>query len=91
MRINDEYVLRTVAGQALLINERAAGVDMNKLLSLNEPAAWLWSKAAGSGADFDAAVLEGWLMEEYDVDARQARDDVERMLGVWRKYGVVTE
>ena len=91
MRINDDYVLRTVAGEALLINEGAVGVNLNGLLSLNGAAAWLWNKAAGSGADFDEAMLSAWLMEEYDVEEEKARRDVAGMVRTWRKYGVVID
>lgn len=65
------------------------GADMTEVLTLNDTAAWLWQKAAG--VEFTAETLAGWLCSEYDVALETALEDVEAMLDVWRRHGLVTE
>jgi hypothetical protein len=39
--------------------------------------------------DFTIETLAGALCEEYDVDAQQARDDVEKMVRQWQEIGII--
>ena len=89
MRINRNFIMRTVAGQAILVNVEAFSVDFNNMLSLSETAAWLWEKAAGCDGEFDEPTLVGWLTEEFDVDEETAARDVAEMVLQWREYGLV--
>ena len=91
MRLNPDYVLRTVAGEALLVSEGVGRVDFNNMISLNGPAAWLWEKARDAGGEFDEAVLVEWLTGEYEVDEAAAAADVHRVLAVWKEYGVIVD
>ena len=93
MRINPDFRLRTVAGVNMLINEGTRKVSLNALLTLNEAAAWLWSRAAEfcrqSGDGVTEEMLVGWLTEEYDVDAETAAKDVADIVRQWREYAIV--
>lgn len=89
MRINGNFIMRTVAGQAILVNVEASSVDFNNMLSLSETAAWLWEKAAGCDGEFDEPDLVRWLTEEFDVDEETAARDVAEMVLQWRQYGLV--
>lgn len=91
MRLNPDYVLRTVAGEALLVAEGVEKVDFNNMISLNGPAAWLWEKARDDGGEFDEAMLVEWLTGEYEVDDAAAAADVHRVVAVWRQCGVIVE
>ena len=88
MKLCDDFVIRTVAGQAILIDEGSKRVDFNGILSLNEPAAWLWRKIKDEDVDFDVEILVEWLLEEYDVEPETARNDVKELVGKWLQYGV---
>lgn len=89
MRLNDDFVLRTIAGQEILINERGRRVDFNHMLSLNGSASWLWRKIREEDVDFDVDTLVGWLLDEYEVEPETAGKDVEELLEKWLRYGVV--
>lgn len=89
MRLNKDFVMRTVAGQMVLINDSAKRVDFNGILSMNEPAAWLWKKISDSDVDFDAETLASWLLEEYEITPEIARQDVDELIDQWLLYGVV--
>ena len=59
-----------------------------KLLALNDSASWLWKQAQEQG-DFTVDSLVEKLLEEYDVEADEARKDVVEILTEWQNIGVV--
>lgn len=88
MKQKEGFVLRTVCGEHVIVGEGLGTIDFGKLISLNETAAWLWRKAGEMG-DFTIETLAEALCEEYDVDAQQARDDVEKMVRQWQEIGII--
>ena len=88
MKQKEGFVLRTVCGEHVIVGEGLGTIDFGKLISLNETAAWLWGKAGEMG-DFAIETLAEALCEEYDVDAQQARDDVEKMVRQWQEIGII--
>lgn len=88
MKQKEGFVLRTVCGEHVIVGEGLGTIDFGKLISLNETAAWIWKKAGEMG-DFDVDSLAKALCEEYDVDAQQARADVEKMVNQWKELGIV--
>lgn len=88
MKQKEGFVLRTVCGEHVIVGEGLGTIDFGKLISLNETAAWIWKKAGEMG-DFSVDSLAAALCEEYDVDAQQARADVEKMVNQWKELGIV--
>ena len=89
MRINRNFILRTVAGEAILVNVDASCVNFNHMLSLSTTAAWLWEKASAYDGEFEETDLVRWLTEEFEVDEETAAGDVAEMVCQWRQYGLV--
>lgn len=87
MRIKDGFTLRSLCGEYIVVGEGLAQVNFNKLLSLNESAAYLWK--AVEGKDFTADDLTDLLLEQYEVEREQAAADVEALLKTWQEEGVV--
>ena len=87
MRLNPRYKLNTVAGEYMLLDTSASSVNLNKVFSMNEPAAWLWRKIGDR--EFDEALLVDWICQEYDVSRDVAGPDVSNMVRIWREYGML--
>lgn len=87
MRLVDGFRLRDVMGQATVIGEGIGQVNFNKLITLNESAAWLWRSVEGK--DFDAETLAGLLVEKYGIDMELARKDAEAVMSKWIEIGLV--
>ena len=87
MRTSDNFKLRTVAGENVLVNVRGAANDLSTFFSVNEPTAWLWRRAANE--DFTEEMLVEWLCSEFEVGMDEAAKDVHDMVELWRKYGMV--
>ena len=47
MKIREEYKVREMAGEHVVIMQGRLGVDMTKIISLNESALYLWNALAG--------------------------------------------
>ena len=88
MRIKNGFRLREICGTYVVVPEGLELVNFNKMLSLNETAAYLWQAVAGK--DFDAASLSKLLLEHYDVEEEVARRDAEALLAKWIESGVVS-
>lgn len=88
MRIKEGFVLREVCGERVIVGEGLSAINFGKLLALNETAAWLWKQAQAMG-DFTIEALAEKLCEEYEVEAGEAKADVEQMVAEWQKVGVL--
>jgi len=87
MKLNQAFKLNVVAGENMLINAGDRTVNRAIVFSLNEPAAWLWSKIGES--DFTESLLVDWLCDSYDVTREIAAEDVSNMVKLWREYGML--
>ena len=86
MNINKAFVLRSVAGEHLLIPTGAAAAQVQGLVTLNETGALLYGKLCdGCSADALAAALTA----EYDVSVEEAQSDVLEFLTHMRQLGIV--
>ena len=88
MKQKKGFVLRDVCGEKVIVGEGIEAVNFNKLISLNDTAAWLWEKAAELG-DFTAQELADALCQEYDVTPECALADVEKLIASWQSAGIV--
>lgn len=47
MRIKEEYKVREMAGEHIVVMQGRYGVDMTKVIALNETSLWLWNRLQG--------------------------------------------
>lgn len=87
MRIVDGFRLRDVMGQATVIGEGVEQINFNKLITLNESAAYLWS--AVEGKDFETSDLSALLVEKYGIDTELADKDAQAIVSKWVEIGLV--
>ncbi len=87
MRIVDGFILRDIMGQAAVIGEGAEQVDFNKLITLNQSAAYLWRSVKGK--EFDLQELAGLLVAEYGIDQERAEADAKAIANQWIEVGIV--
>ena len=87
MRIKEGFILRSICGQNVISGEGAANVNFSKLVSLNETAAFLFSKV--SGQDFTPESMADLLLEEYEVTRERALEDCRVLCDQWKEIGIV--
>ena len=73
MKTNSEYMLREIAGEAVLIPTGSASQRLNGMIRLTDTAAFIW-KQVDIAADLDE--ITNRVREEFDVDEESAYRDV---------------
>lgn len=87
MKIKEGFTLRTICGNHIVVGEGLALVNFDKMLSLNESAAYLWEQV--NGRDFTEDDLTNLLTERYEVSEEKAREDVRKMIIIWQENGML--
>ena len=64
MRIKNDFVLREVCGENVIMCEGLKAIDFRKILALNKSAAWLWKEAQAQG-DFTVESLTERPLTQY--------------------------
>lgn len=77
MRIKDGFVLREVAGQAVVIATGEASKTFHGMVKLNGTGRDIWN---GLAQGLDADAIAAGLVRDYDVDAARARADVDAFI-----------
>lgn len=86
MKLKEGFVLREMCGENIVAAEGLQNINFNKLISLNETAAFLWKKV--EGIEFTAETLAQFLVEEYGIDMELAMKDSHTLCGAWAEAGI---
>ncbi len=86
IRIRDNYDVHSFSGINVVVDKSEE--PYKALFSLNETGAFIWKHLKG---EITLDVLVDRLQEEYDVDAGQAKEDIEEFLRDIAKKGVMEE
>ena len=89
MKTAEGFILRQLAKEYIITAENIRNINFNKLISLNESAAYLWQ--AVEGKEFDAKTLADLLVERYEIDAETALRDSEAIIVKWKEAGIVND
>ncbi len=73
MRIKQEYKVREIAGESVVIMQGKQGADLTQIITLNDSALMLWN--ALQGKDFEASDAAEVLMQNYEVESEVALRD----------------
>jgi len=87
MIIKEGFVLREICGCKVVSPEGLDLINFNKLIKLNDSAAFLWSSV--ESMDFTADTLAGLLVREYGIDMELALRDSNNLLASWIENGLV--
>lgn len=86
MKINQEFVLRSIAGDHILVPVTGLDNKFDGLITLNETGVFIW-KQLEAGKDADGIVAA--LLEEYEVSEEQARKNVTDILNQLTVLGIL--
>ena len=73
MRIKEDLKIREIAGEKIVILERAHQVEFTRVMVLNKTSEWLWNQLFEK--EFDVAEVAGLLQKKYDVEESLAMAD----------------
>ena len=90
MKVVEGFKLRSLLGENIIVAEGFSQVNFNKMISLNETAAYLW-KAVSAMPQFSEDDLKDLLLEEYEVDEATAAADSAAIAAKWKEIGIVED
>ena len=85
MRLKKGLTVRKIGDDYVIVAPEQGMVDLSKVYSLNESAAWLWEQI--DGKDFEINELVDLLKENYDTDElseSQLFNDMEELVKFFR-------
>ena len=88
MRISDQYMLRQVADEYLVIPVGAAALKVKGLIGLSESGSLLYRRLQTGCSEQE---LVDALLAEYDIDPETARGDTAEFLDQMRRMGILIE
>ena len=89
MRTKKGFTIRPLAREFILTPEGNAQINLNKLVSLNATAAYLWQSVQDK--EFTAKDLADLLLEKYEVAPEVALADSEAIMLKWLEAGIAEE
>ena len=87
MKTKKGFSLRTLGQEYILVAEGLEAIDFNRMISMNESAAFLWKEVEDK--EFDAEILMGLLVDNYGISWEVAQHDVAVLLESWIAAGVI--
>ncbi|MBR4808895.1 MAG: PqqD family peptide modification chaperone [Bacteroidales bacterium] len=83
------FTLRPLGKEFIITAENIRQIDFNRMISLNESAAYLWKEV--DGKEFTVETLADLLLERYEVDRETALRDSEAIAAKWKEAGIATD
>ena len=87
MKIKDNFKVRKIAGENLIVNQGATHSDLTKIISLNPTAVMLWESL--SGKDFTEEEAADILVDKFKIDQATALQDVRKWLETMKSEGII--
>lgn len=88
MKALSGFRLRPLGNEYILIGEGLERVNFNKMITMNQSAAYLWEQIS-DGSWFDAQRLAMLLTNEYDVSYELALQDAQQTISKWQNAGII--
>ena len=88
MTVNQEFLLKEIAGSFVVIPVSSILVDFDGMITLNETGVFLW-RLLEEDRTFEELLAE--LQKEYDVDEKTAREDITAFLDEIRAIKALEE
>ena len=88
MEIKRKFILRTIAGDHILVPVGKDAIGMNGLIILNELGVFLWNHIPQAE---DESQLVKLVLDEYEVDIETATKDVHEFLDKLTTIGIVAQ
>lgn len=86
MKIKEGFELREMCGENIIVAKGVQNIDFNKIISLNETAAYLWKSIVGK--EFTPESMAELLRMEYEVTEATALADAQELAKAWQDAGL---
>jgi len=87
MKLKPNYKVREIAGEKMVVMQGKDGVDLTKVILLNNSAEWLWNSLQGKDFSLDSAAQ--LLEERYTIGKEQSETDAGKWIDSMVKVGLI--
>ena len=89
MKIKQEYSIRNIAGENVVVLHGSYGVNKTRIVGFNQSAFDLWEALFGS--DFSIEDAAAVLVNKYEIDSETARRDAQQWVDTLKDCGLLDE
>lgn len=86
MKINENYIVKNIVGETVIIPTGEAAQYFNGLISTNEVAAFIWENI--ESCENPEEMLKK-VLDEFEVEENKAREDVFGFLETLKQVGMI--
>lgn len=86
MKIKEGFILRTVAGQNVVVPVGSNAMNFNAAITLNDSAAFLWKQLESEKTEQELLTS---LTDEYEIDSATAKGDITVFLNVLKEHEIL--
>lgn len=87
MKIKTGYKVRTIAGENVLVVQGTTGIDLTRVIVLNDTAAWLFNRMKDTS--FTQEEVAKVMTDRYEVDLPTALGDAQKWIDNLSVNGVI--
>jgi hypothetical protein len=87
MKLRNDLTLRQLGDEYIIVDPSQDMVDMSKVFTLNESAAYIWNEL--QGINFTLEDVVNLLLDTYEVSADRAKADAQNLLHNFETQGLV--
>jgi hypothetical protein len=87
MKIGEEYEIRKIGDEEVLVSHKGNSTNLSRLMVLNPSAAFLIRETGHRS--FDAKEWAAMLIERYGIDGKRAEADAEQLIAKLKREKVI--
>lgn len=87
MKLRNDISLRKVGKEYIIVDPSQDMVDMSKVFTLNETAAFLWEEL--QGLNFELEDMVELLLDHYEIDRETAEKDCLKLIEVLQNGSLI--
>ena len=87
MNLREDLILRHVGEDYIIVEPGQDQIDMSRVYTLNETAAWLWEQLQGK--EFQLSDVTSLLLDRYEVDETTASNDAQKLIDLFRAQNLL--
>ena len=89
MKIKEGFKMRKLGREHIVVPESSLLVNFNKMISLNDTAAYLWDSLLGK--DFAVEDIKRLILDRYEIDDKTADADAANLARSWAEAGLIED
>lgn len=86
MKIKNGFVVRSIAGESVVVALGEASKNFNGIIKLNDTGRFIWDRLS-DGAEFSELVSA--ILSEYEIDEATAEADVKAFVEILEGAGII--